>query len=84
MSESTTEPTSVLLVGANGRLGGKTAAELSAMPQVQLRLLARPGSLQNPQKRAALAALTARGASIVEGTSPSRPLSTPPRPVSRW
>jgi hypothetical protein len=52
MSESTTEPTSVLLVGANGRLGGKTAAELSAMPQVQLRLLARPGSLQNPQKEA--------------------------------
>jgi len=50
MSESTTKPTSVLLVGANGRLGGKTAAELSAMPQVQLWLLARPGSLQNPQK----------------------------------
>lgn len=48
-------------------LGGKIAAELSAMPQVQLRLLARPDSLQDPRKRAAFTALTARGGSIVEG-----------------
>ena len=67
MPQSATTPTSVLVVGATGMLGGRIAATLSAMPQVQLRLLVRPDSPHDPRQRAALTALAGRGASIVEG-----------------
>ncbi|PUB27672.1 nucleoside-diphosphate-sugar epimerase [Promicromonospora sp. AC04] len=51
----------IALMGASGHLGALIAQELMAMPDVQLRLLVRPGS------RAKVADLEARGAQVVEG-----------------
>jgi len=82
--QSATTPTSVLVVGATGMLGGRIAATLSAMPQVQLRLLVRPDSPHDPRQRAALTALAGRGASIVEGDLAQRLRSRQPRQASRW
>ena len=67
MPESATRSTLVLLVGATGMLGGRIAAELSLVPHVDLRLLARSDSLRDRRKRAAFDVLTERGASIVDG-----------------
>jgi uncharacterized protein YbjT (DUF2867 family) len=61
------ESTTVLVAGATGMLGGSIAAELSGLPHVDLRLLARAGSQHDPSKRARLDALVARGARIVDG-----------------
>ena len=67
MTDSASGTTSVLVAGATGMLGGKIAGELLSLPRVDLRLLATPKSQQDPRKKAALDALAARGATIVDG-----------------
>lgn len=56
----------VLLAGATGALGQRIAHHL-LQPGVAVRVLVRPGSLQDPVKAAAVARLTERGATVVEG-----------------
>lgn len=67
MNDHPLESTTVLVAGATGMLGGSIAAELSDLPHVVLRLLARTGSQHDPSKKARLDALVARGARIVDG-----------------
>jgi uncharacterized protein YbjT (DUF2867 family) len=56
--------TPVLLVGATGMLGNRIAHALLDTGRAELRLLARPGSTDDLDKRAALSALEGRGAKI--------------------
>lgn len=67
MAEGASGPTTVLVAGATGMLGGKIAAQLLSLPRVHLRLLVRSGSHRDPQKKERLTALAARGATIAEG-----------------
>lgn len=67
MTDGASGPTTVLVAGATGMLGGKIAAELLSLPRVDLRLLTRRDAWQNPRKKAGLDALVARGARIAEG-----------------
>ncbi len=67
MADIAFETTSVLVAGATGMLGGTIARELLRLPRVDVRLLARSGSQPDPRKKAALDALVARGATIVNG-----------------
>ena len=57
----------VLLVGGTGMLGGPIATHLLKQPDVQLRLLVRPGALDDPAKRANLESLLNGGATAVAG-----------------
>lgn len=58
----------VLLVGATGTLGHRIAAHLVSQPTTTLRLLVRPGAVQDPAKNALLEQLGAVGARTVEGS----------------
>ena len=60
-------PQTVLLAGATGMLGGRVAHHLLAEPDADLRLLLRPGTLANAERKAAISPLLDRGAQIVEG-----------------
>ncbi|MBJ7341535.1 NmrA family NAD(P)-binding protein [Mycolicibacterium sp.] len=58
---------SVLLAGATGMLGSRIAHHLLAQPAVSVRLLVRDGASSDPDKKQTLAALQARGATVVSG-----------------
>ena len=62
----------VLLAGATGMLGGHIAHELLARPGTRVRLLLRPGTSNDANKRAALAPLLDGGAEAVEGNLADR------------
>ena len=64
MTETTTQ--TVLLAGATGWLGSRIAVHLLDQPDVRLRLLLRPGTLDDAQKKASLNSVLARGAITVE------------------
>lgn len=59
-------PTRVLLVGATGMLGARTAHHLLAQG-ADVRLLVRDGTPRNPEKAAALTVLRQAGAAVVSG-----------------
>ncbi len=61
MSSST-----VLLAGATGMLGARIAYHLSETEGVALRMLVRPTTLADPDKRSGLDSLVERGAELVE------------------
>lgn len=67
MSQTASAPTVVLVAGATGMLGGQIASEVLALPGVELRLLARADPRRSPDKQAALDALVAGGATVVDG-----------------
>lgn len=58
----------VLLTGATGMLGACIAEHLLKDEDVALRLLVRPATLADPDKRAGLDPLLERGAELVEAT----------------
>ena len=57
----------VLLAGATGMLGARIADHLLEDEGVALRLLVRPATLADPEKRSGLESLVGRGAELVEG-----------------
>ena len=61
------EAQTVLVAGGTGMLGGRIAAHLLEEPGIQLRLLLRPGTLQDPTKGPALEPLLRGGATTAEG-----------------
>lgn len=61
----TTDQT-VLLAGATGMLGRRIAHHLLAQDATSVRLLVRPGSMSDPDRRTALAPLVRAGATVVE------------------
>ncbi len=67
MTDTPSRTTPVLMVGATGMLGGRIAAQLLILPQVQLRLLVRPEPPLDAGKEAALDGLIAAGAQVVAG-----------------
>lgn len=58
---------SVLLAGASGMLGSRIAFHLVQDPQARLRLLLRPGTMQDGAKARALGPVLERGAEILHG-----------------
>lgn len=63
--------TNVLIAGGTGMLGGRIAHHLTAQPAVreggELRLLVRPGALDDAGKKVTVDALVGQGAIVVEG-----------------
>ena len=57
----------VLLAGTTGMLGGNIAKELLALPGVRVRLLPRPGTMDDAEKRKGIAPLLDAGAESAEG-----------------
>ena len=67
MTTSSTDRTTVLLIGVTGRLGGNIASTLLDQG-AEVRALVRPGSAEDPAKAASLNALKGKGLSVTEGS----------------
>ena len=65
-------PQTVLVAGATGMLGSRIAHHALAEPDAKVRLLVRPGTMDNPVKRALLSPLLAAGAEIIQGDLANR------------
>lgn len=62
------EVETVLLAGATGRLGSRTAYHLLRQPATDLRVLVRPGTVSDPAKLEFLRELRGRGAVLTEAS----------------
>lgn len=67
MTDDPNGQTTVLVAGATGMLGGRIAAEVADIPQVDLRILVRADSRHDSEKVARLRNLIAHGATVVDG-----------------